>query len=210
MKTCENCNSEITDNQVYCNNCGHKNNPSLLDTHVSFIVDIGNGLKIPTNPITFDHCYNIGAQAMVDKDYYEALEYFNYAITFKEVNMVKLSQIYCDLGIIYRLAVKDFEKSFDYFELSISADSKNQAAYVNTMSLMNHTDDLKGALEVFKNMLSVINISEIDPRTLHLAGIVCENLRNFEGAKKFYELAIQKGFTEAQSDLNDVLRKINK
>ena len=210
MKTCKNCDSEITNNQVYCNNCGHKNNPSLLDTHVSFIVDIGNGLKIPSNPITFEYCYNIGALAMDEKDYYEALEYFNYAITFEEVDMVKLSQIYNDLGIIYRLAVNDFEKSFDYYELSISADSKNKAAYINIISLKNHIDDFKGALEVFKNMLSVINISEIDPSELHLIGIVCENLRNYEGAKMFYELAIQKGFTKAQSDLNDVLRKINK
>jgi len=209
MKTCENCNSEITNNQVYCNNCGHKNNSSLLDTHVSFIADIGDGLKIPTNPITFDHCYNIGAKAMVDQNYYEALEYFNHSLTFEKVDMVKLSHIYADLGTIYRLAFNEFEKSFDYYELAISADPKNPVAYEATISLKNHIADEKGALEVFKSMLSVININEIHPRVLHLVGMVCENLRNFEGAKKFYEMAIQKGHTQAQTDLNDVLRKIN-
>lgn len=207
MKKCENCNSEILNEQVYCNKCGHKNNPSLLDNHVSAILDLGDGLKVPTNPITFEYCYQIGASAMVENNYYEALEYFNYAISFQDVDMVKLSQIYCDIGTIYWLTVKAYDKSVGYYELAISSNPKNEQAYMNLMSIKVSKDD-NGALEDFKRMVDVIPTD--NPHCWYLAGLSCENLHRYEAAQKFYKEAIKRGYHEAQADLNDIIRKIKR
>lgn len=210
MKTCDNCSSDVSNDQVYCNKCGHKVNPSLLDNHATFYTEIGKGLKIPVNPITFDYCYQIGATAMDECNYYEALEYFNHAIAFYDVDRIKLSQIYTDIGSIYRLTKNDFDKSIEYYELAISSNSKNHAAYQNLISSKNEIDDYDGAIAVFKRMIEVIQIRELNPRVLHLVGMVCENQRRYEAAKKFYEDALQRGYKEAQTDLDEVVRKINK
>lgn len=210
MTECENCNSEVTNTQIYCNKCGHKLKPSILDSHVTLYTEFGEGLKIPFNPITFDYCYQIGATAYNVGNHYEALEYFNKAISFYDVDKAKLSQIYTDIGSIYRLTKNDLKKANSFYELAISSDSKNHAAYENLISLKNTIDDYTGAIEVFKRMLDVIQISDLNPRLLHLVGMVWENQGRFETAKKLYEVAVERGFEKAKKDLEDVISKIAK
>jgi len=207
MKTCDDCNSDISNEQVYCNKCGHKVNPSLLDSHVTLYTDIGKGLKIPFNPITFDYCYQIGASAYTDGNYYEALEYFNHAIAFHDVNLEKLSEVYTEIGNIYKLTGKSLDEYVHYYELGISSNPKNEIAYINLISSKVSIDD-NGALEDFKKMVSVIH--NFNPRFWHLAGMACENLHRYEAAKKFYEESINRGYEIAKKDLEDVVRKINK
>jgi tetratricopeptide (TPR) repeat protein len=206
MNNCPNCNIEVNSESVYCNKCGKKLAPSLLDNHVSFLVDLGGGLKIPTNPVDFEHCYQIGANAYHKGELYEAIEYFQHAVTFKNPPADKLSNCYNEIGISY-LRLDQNTKAVNYLELAISANPESKAAHENYVSALCQVDTDK-AINEFKKM--AIKFPDFNNGLWRSIGIACENDKRYPEAKMFYENAILNGIEEAQEDLKDIINKINR
>lgn len=206
MINCPNCKKEIKDESVYCNLCGKKIKPSLLDNHVSFVMDLGGGLKIPTNPITFEHCYQIGANAYHASEFYEAIEYFKEAVTFSNPPLDKLSNCYNEIGISY-LRLKQNTTAVNYLKLAISANPESLAPFENLVSALCDID-IDKAIDEFKQL--AIKFPNFNKNLWRGLGISCENEKRYVEAKMFYENAILNGIQEAQEDLKDVIRKMNK
>ena len=204
MEICDNCNSEIEKDSVYCNKCGHKVNPSLLDNHVTLYSDFG-GLSIPFNPLTFEYCFQIGINAYHKGDYYESLEYDKKAVTFHNLDLRELSNCYNEIGCSY-VKIGQRDKGIEYFQLAISANPENKDSWMNLIAQQVSNDD-NGAIENFKKMESII--VDFDSRVWHLIGMAYENLNRYDSAKKFYEEAIKNGYEKAKVDLDDVVRKIS-
>lgn len=206
MINCPDCQKVVQDDCVYCNECGKKINPSLLDNHVSLVVDLGEGLKIPTNPITFEYCYQIGANAYHDGNLYEAIEYLKYAATFRNPPLDKLSNCYNEIGISY-LRLDNLQRAAEYLKLAISANPESIAPHENLVSVLCDIDTDK-AIEAFK--ILVEKFPNFNTRLWRSLGISCENAKRYSQAKVFYENAILNGIQEAQNDLQDVIRKMNR
>jgi tetratricopeptide (TPR) repeat protein len=206
MEICKNCSSEVNPTSVYCNNCGYKLKASLLNEHVSFEVDLGNGLKIPTNPLSFEYCLQIGANAYHKGEYYEAIEYLTHALTFNETPIKSLSNCYNEIGISYMKLRKD-EIAVKYLRLSIAANPEYIIPRENLVSTLCALDDVNSAFEEFKRL--ALDFPDFNPRLWHSIGIACENSKRYPDAKKFYEKAIECGIENAEEDLLDVIRKMN-
>ncbi len=205
MNKCKNCEELVDYESVYCNKCGTKLKASLLDEHVSFVIDIGNGIKIPSNPITFEYCFKIGANAYHRGEYYEAIEYLRQATTFNEPPINELSNCYNELGISY-IRIKKYDIAAKYLELAISANPDSLMPRENLVTVLIQLD-LNRAIDAFKNL--AINNPNFNPLLWRSMGIACENEKKYVDAKKFYEKAIMLGIEEAKEDLQDVIRKMN-
>ena len=206
MNNCKNCGKAVNTESVYCNKCGTKLKTSLLDEYATMFVDYGNEVKIPINPLTFEHCLQIGANAYHDGEYYEALEYLLYAITFDEIPMEKLSNCYNEIGISY-LGLKKHEFAIKYFEMSISANPDNLIPLENLVGVYVELDDVDNAIKEFKTL--AFKNPNFNPLLWRNIGVACENSKRYLDAKKFYEKAIEQGVDEANNDLQDVIRKMN-
>jgi tetratricopeptide (TPR) repeat protein len=206
MSNCTNCKKDIKDLSVYCNQCGTKIKPSLLDNHVSLLIDIGGGLKIPTNPITFEHCHQIGANAYHAGEFYEAIEYLKKALTFMNPPLDKLSNCYNELGISY-LRLNQNTTAVNYLKLAISANPESITPHQNLVSALCGCDTDK-AIDEFKKL--VIKFPDFNKLLWRSLGISCENEKRYVEAKMFYENAIMNGINEAEVDLQDVIRKMNR
>ena len=202
MNKCKNCTELVNYESVYCNKCGIKLKESLLDEHVSFVTDIGNGLKITTNPITFEYCFQIGANAYHKGNYYEAIEYLKYASTIDEPPMIELSNCYNELALCY-IYLNKYEIANKYLELALSANPNNLISLQNRVELLCKID-------VYKAIENMINLSQkttnFNPELWRIIGVTLENLKKYPEAKKCYERAIELGVEKAEEDLQDVIR----
>ena len=206
MNSCPDCKNEVKAESVYCDKCGNKLSPSLLDNYNTVYVDIGNNMKMPINPLTFDYCYQIGITAYDNNNLYEAIEYLQYAVTFKDSPINKISNCYNEIGISY-CRLNQTSKGINYLELAISANPESKKAHFNYIIALCQVNTDK-AIDEFKK--HTIKFPDFNKNLWRSLGIACENEKKYLEAKMFYENAILNGIEDAQEDLKDVIKKINR
>lgn len=202
--TCDKCNSDVKESSIYCNRCGKKLKPSKIDDWPNVLIDIG-GQKVNANPLTWQYSKHIGTEAFRAGDYYEAIEYFETAITFEHDSMDEVSNLYNELAISIA-NIADYKKALTYIELSISANPNNAIALANRAGIKMKLDDFNGAISDYRLL---IDKNKMEPRMWHSLGIAHENQKQLEEAKLAYLKAISLGYHNATKDLNDVITKID-
>jgi len=203
--TCPNCNTIIPDNNIYCNNCGIKLNPSEIDNWVNVNIDL-DGLIVNANQLTWGKCKILGVEAYKNGNFYEAIEYFGEAFKFEIEDAKEISNIYNELGICYG-QIEDYKKSLIYIDLAISANAENFIAIENRIGVKMKLGNEKGAIV---DISILFENGKMVPKMWHTLGIALENIKQYENARQAYECAINEGYLLAAKDLEDILIKIDK
>jgi tetratricopeptide (TPR) repeat protein len=204
MPNCVKCHHEVLEAAVYCDNCGIKISPSLIDEWSNVYINV-NGLNVNTRPLTWQISKQFGADAYHSGRYYEAIEYYSEALKFENEDNKEVSDLYNELGISYG-QLKQYDKAILYLNLAISSNPSNYAAYQSRAFALCAYGKEREAINDF---MVLSENSKMTPQLWHSLGIVFENLYELEKARLCYQEALSGGWLVASNDLNDVLRKIN-
>jgi len=201
---CEKCNASITNEDVYCNKCGKKLKPSRIENYVTSFMEL-NGVKMPINPFTLNLCKDFANEAFEKGNYYEAIEYYSFALSHFEISdLFDKSNLNNQLGISLGYT-RDFNKALEYINKAISFNPSNFQLIENrVMAKLNLADD-KGAVSDIEILL---DNSKMRPHMWYYLGVANENLNFYDSAKLAYQRAIDEGYSNAKSDLLELQKKI--
>ena len=200
---CSRCNAEVTLTNVYCNNCGQKLNSSKIDNWKYAVIN--DGFNSIVGGLTWDICQSMGFEAYKNKQYYEALEYYDRATKFKNSDQKIMSTLYNDLAITYQ-QIGDKRNAMHYYDLAILSDPNNFSALSNRAGIKIQLEDGLGAI---KDIDVLINNSKMKPHTWFIYGAANEEIGFLEKARQAYERAIAEGFNQAIPYLGDIIKKIH-
>ncbi len=116
----------------------------------------GDVLKI--NPDDYEAKENIAAINILDNNYEEAIKYLKEVIDANPSDDITLENAYYNLGVAY-LRIKEYKKSLDAFEMAISIEPWDMAAYVNAAILAEQLGEKEKAIKYWQkyNRLLPVN-----------------------------------------------------
>jgi len=200
---CSNCDAEINKINVYCNNCGKKLKASKIDNWKHVVVD--DGFNSMIGGLSSEICQSFGFEAIKNQQYYEALEYYDRATKFKNIDKKNLSDSYTGIAVAYQ-RIGDINEALNFNNLAILSNPSNFSAIGNRASIKIQLED---DLSAISDLEILINNSQMKPNFWFYLGVAYENIESLDKAKVAYEKAIAEGFNLASDYLTDVIKRIH-